>query len=115
MGPRTIATRIREIGSFAGANTSPRGQRPMTELLGSEKLTIAMITMNEERAVGQVISDIRQVVPDAEILIVDSSRDRTAEIAESMGARVIKQFPPRGYGPAMDRALRESTGSVVVT
>ncbi len=78
-------------------------------------VTVAMITMNEEKAVAVVIEEIRRVVPDAEILIVDSSRDRTAEIATAMGARVITQLPPRGYGPAMDRALREGTGDVVVT
>ena len=47
------------------------------------KLTVAMITMNEEGAVEKVVRDIRAVAPDAEILLVDSSRDRTAEIAES--------------------------------
>jgi glycosyltransferase involved in cell wall biosynthesis len=74
-----------------------------------------MITMNEEGAVGKVIADIRRVVPGAEILLVDSSRDRTAEIAEELGCRVIRQFPPQGYGPAMDRAVREANGDVVVT
>jgi glycosyltransferase involved in cell wall biosynthesis len=79
------------------------------------KLTVSMITMNEEGAVGKVIADIRRVAPDAEILLVDSSRDRTAEIAESLGCRVIKQFPPQGYGPAMNRAVREASGEVVIT
>jgi glycosyltransferase involved in cell wall biosynthesis len=79
------------------------------------KLTVAMITLNEERAVAKVVSDIRGVVPHAEILLVDSSKDRTAEIAESLGCRVIKQFPPKGYGPAMDRAVREGSGEIVVT
>ena len=79
------------------------------------KLTVSMITMNEERAVEKVVKDIRRVAPDAEILLVDSSRDRTAEIAEQLGCRVIKQFPPQGYGPAMDRAVREASGDVVVT
>lgn len=74
-----------------------------------------MITMNEEGAIAKVVSDIQRVVPDAEILVVDSSKDRTAEIAEKMGCRVIRQFPPRGYGPAMDRALREASGDVVIT
>jgi glycosyltransferase involved in cell wall biosynthesis len=78
-------------------------------------VTVSMITMNEERAVAKVIGDIRSVVPDAEILLVDSSRDRTAEVAESLGCRVIKQFPPQGYGPAMNRAVREASGEVVVT
>lgn len=79
------------------------------------KVTVAMITLNEERAVGKVIGDIRRVVPEAEILLIDSSSDRTAEIAESLGCRVVKQFPPKGYGPAMDRAVREARGDVVVT
>ena len=79
------------------------------------KLTVAMITLNEERAVEKVVNDIRGVVPHAEILLVDSSRDRTAEIAQSLGCRVIKQFPPKGYGPAMDRAVREADGDIVVT
>ncbi len=79
------------------------------------KLTVSMITMNEEGAVAKVIHDIRRVAPDAEILLVDSSKDRTAEIAEELGCRVIKQFPPRGYGPAMDRAVREASGDVVIT
>ncbi|HEX2836205.1 MAG TPA: glycosyltransferase family 2 protein [Thermoanaerobaculia bacterium] len=79
------------------------------------KLTVSMITMNEEAAVAKVIHDIRGVAPDAEILLVDSSKDRTAEIAEELGARVIKQFPPQGYGPAMNRAVREANGEVVIT
>lgn len=78
-------------------------------------VTVSMITMNEEGAVGKVIADIRRVAPDAEILLVDSSKDRTAEIAQELGCRVLKQFPPQGYGPAMDRAVREAAGDVVVT
>ena len=79
------------------------------------KLTVSMITMNEEGAVAKVVGDIRRVVPDAEILLVDSSKDRTAEIAQKLGCRVIKQFPPQGYGPAMDRAVREASGDIVIT
>lgn len=87
----------------------------MAEELNGANLTVAMITRNEEGAVEKVIASIRQAVPEAEILIVDSSNDRTAEIAERLGARVIKQFPPRGYGPAMDSALRSGGGRAVVT
>src|SRR6202171_4981440 len=79
------------------------------------KLTISMITLNEERAVAKVVRDIRGVAPDAEIFLVDSSKDRTAEIAQALGCRVFKQFPPKGYGPAMDRAVRDASGDVVIT
>lgn len=78
-------------------------------------ISVVMITKNEEKAVGKVIGDIKSVVPDAEILIVDSSTDGTARIAEAAGARVIRQFPPKGYSPAMDLALRSAKGEVIVT
>ena len=80
-------------------------------------ITVAMITMNEENAVGKVIDDIKAAVAgfDAEILIVDSSKDRTPEIAAAAGARVVRQFPPQGYGRAMARALAEGRGDVVIT
>ncbi|MEO5337919.1 MAG: glycosyltransferase family 2 protein [Magnetospirillum sp. WYHS-4] len=78
-------------------------------------ITVAMITMNEEAAVGKVIRDIRVALPEAEVLVVDSSSDRTPEIAAELGATVLRQFPPQGYGPAMDRALRSGSRPVVVT
>jgi glycosyltransferase involved in cell wall biosynthesis len=87
----------------------------MSVELNRDNLTVAMITRNEEKAIAKVIGDIRRAVPDAEVLVVDSSSDRTAEVAEAMGARVIRQLPPRGYGPAMDAALRSAAGRVVVT
>ena len=87
----------------------------MTRESSWKDLTVAMITRNEEKAVGKVIDDIKKIVPGAEILVVDSSSDATAQIAEDLGARVIRQFPPRGYGPAMDTALRSAAGKVVVT
>jgi glycosyltransferase involved in cell wall biosynthesis len=83
--------------------------------LNKDNLTVAMLTRNEEKAIGKVIGDIKRYVPEAEVLVVDSSSDRTAEIAEGLGARVIKQFPPKGYGMAMDTALRSASGKVVVT
>jgi glycosyltransferase involved in cell wall biosynthesis len=81
----------------------------------ADRISVVMITMNEEGAIGKVISDIQVSVPKAEIIIVDSSRDSTPKIAEAMGAKVIRQYPPKGYGPAMDLALRSASRDVVVT
>jgi glycosyltransferase involved in cell wall biosynthesis len=83
----------------------------------SHLISVAMITMNEEKAVARVIEDICDALHgrDYEIVIVDSSRDATPNIAAGQGARVIRQFPPKGYGRAMGRVLRESHGDVVVT
>lgn len=70
---------------------------------------IVMITMNEQEAVKLQIEEIRaKVKKDVPILIVDSSTDRTPEIAESLGAKVIRQYPPQGYGKAMKVGLIEA-------
>jgi glycosyltransferase involved in cell wall biosynthesis len=78
-------------------------------------LSVVMLTLNEEKAIAKVVADIQGVCPAAEILVVDSSTDRTAQIAESMGCRVIRQVPPAGYGPAMHTALTQARGEIVVT
>ena len=83
----------------------------------SHLISVAMITMNEEKAVARVIEDICDALQgrDYEIVVVDSSRDSTPTIAAAQGARVIRQFPPKGYGRAMGRVLQESRGDVIVT
>jgi len=78
-------------------------------------VSVVMISRNEEGAVASVIRDIRAAVPDCEVVLVDSSTDSTAELAEAAGARVIRQLPPRGYGPAMGTALRAARNEVVIT
>jgi 2-polyprenyl-3-methyl-5-hydroxy-6-metoxy-1,4-benzoquinol methylase len=66
-------------------------------------LTVGMLTMDEEESVEAMIGEIRRVAPDAKILCVDSStKDKTPEIAQRLGARVLRQIPPRGHGPAME-------------
>lgn len=51
------------------------------------KLSIAIITLNEERNIGDCIASVKEFAD--EIVVVDSfSSDRTAEIAHSFGAKV---------------------------
>jgi len=54
------------------------------------KITANIITLNEEKNIEAVIRSVQEVCD--EVLVVDSlSSDSTCEIAESLGARVIKQ------------------------
>lgn len=75
---------------------------------GRLSLTVGMLALDEEESMAQMIDDIRGVAPDANILVVDSSSDRTPEIAREKGARVVRQLPPRGHGPAMERLMYEA-------
>ncbi|HEX3851337.1 MAG TPA: methyltransferase domain-containing protein [Polyangiaceae bacterium] len=76
---------------------------------GPLSLTIGMLTMDEEPSVARMIDEVRKHAPDAKILLVDSSlKDQTPVIAERMGARVLRQLPPRGHGPAMELLMYEA-------
>jgi len=54
------------------------------------KITANIITLNEEKNIKDVIESVQQVCD--EVLVIDSlSDDKTCEIAEKLGAKVIKQ------------------------
>ncbi len=82
------------------------------------RVSIVIPTMNEEASVGRVLDEVAAAMRDQgpyEVLVVDTdSRDRTAEIARSKGARVVSE-PRRGYGRAYKTGFAEARGSVIVT
>lgn len=62
-----------------------------------KNITANIITLNEEKNIEAVIKSVQKVCD--EVLVIDSeSSDRTREIAESLGAKVIVQ-PYLGDGP----------------
>ena len=73
--------------------------------------------MNEEKTIGNCIERIREGLSrcnlTAEIVVSDSSSDRTPEIALSMGARVVHP-ENRGYGNAYLEGFRQSRGDIIV-
>jgi glycosyltransferase involved in cell wall biosynthesis len=80
-----------------------------------EDVAIVMITMNEEDSIRRVAQQLHRDVPGATVTIIDSSSDRTPEIAKEEDVEVLRQFPPRGYGPAMAMALDHPDRPIVVT
>ena len=81
------------------------------------ELTILIPAMNEELTVGDFVAWCHEGMREAgvvgEILIVDSSTDRTAEIALAGGARVLRA-PSRGVGRAYIDALPHVRGRYVM-
>jgi glycosyltransferase involved in cell wall biosynthesis len=78
-------------------------------------VAIVMITMNEQGSIRRVARDLHRDVPGATVTIIDSSVDCTAKIAREEDIEVVRQFPPRGYGPAMAEALGHPDRPIVVT
>ncbi len=81
------------------------------------ELSIVVPALDEELTIGDFVDWCREGLDRAgirgEILIIDSSTDRTAEIAVSKGARVLKT-PKRGLGRAYIDALPFIRGEYVV-
>jgi glycosyltransferase involved in cell wall biosynthesis len=81
------------------------------------KVSIIIPCLNEESVIGSVIDDclmgIKTANVSGQILIVDSSTDRSPEIAESMGATVLR-VPRRGLGQAYLDSLAHIKGKYVI-
>ncbi len=79
-------------------------------------ISVVLPALNEEKTIGECIRRINAVFSEqnlnGEIIIVDSSTDRTAEIAQSLGARIVR---PKliGYGNAYLAGLAEARGRYI--
>ncbi len=97
--------------SITSANLeSPSQQSEVT-------VSIVVPALNEELTIGEFVQwcqeGLRQAGVRGEILIIDSSSDCTAELAESKGARVLR-VPKRGLGRAYIDAVPHIRGKYVI-
>ncbi len=80
-----------------------------------KSVTIIIPALNEERAIEDVVKEMRREFVDAEILVVnDGSTDRTEELGRGAGARVISHDRRLGYGAALKTGIRNATGEYVL-
>lgn len=82
------------------------------------ELTILMPCLNEEKTIAFCINEAKDYILktkiSAEILIADNeSEDRSREIAESLGARVIS-VRKRGYGAALRAGIAAAQGKYII-
>ena len=76
------------------------------------KISATIITLNEERNVARAIESLRCA---DEILVVDSgSTDRTVEIAQNLGARVVESAWP-GYANQKNHAAEEASNDWILS
>lgn len=85
--------------------------------MSKPRVSIVVPALNEEITIGEFVDwcreGLRRARVTGEILIVDSSTDRTPRIAAAHGARVIK-VPKRGLGQAYIDALPHIRGEYVI-
>jgi nucleotide-binding universal stress UspA family protein len=127
---RAVPTRVER---WFGESNFHHGEfadlRRLVQLKEKQGLTISLVlpTLNEEETVGPIVRRaIREMVGRVplldEVLVIDSaSSDRTREIAEAEGARVV-QHPDilarygsfKGKGEALWKSLYETSGDIIV-
>ena len=87
----------------------------MTATEDALKLSIIIPAKNEGAVIGDVVSSVREIYRDAEILVVDDgSTDDTARLAAESGARVVSHPVSLGNGAAIKNGARTATGNVLV-
>jgi len=78
-------------------------------------ISIIIPAGNEEASIGNVLEGLREWRDRAEIIVVsDGSTDRTPEIAERAGVRVIRHRANKGYGAALKTGIRAAAGDIIV-
>jgi glycosyltransferase involved in cell wall biosynthesis len=78
-----------------------------------QSITVIIPCLNEEQGIGKVLHAMPPFVD--EIIVVDNgSTDRTAQVAASLGAKVITE-ELRGYGRAYRRGFAAATCDLIVT
>jgi glycosyltransferase involved in cell wall biosynthesis len=84
------------------------------------KVSIVIPAKNEEATLGRILDDLYKVIPrlihyQAEVICVDDhSTDRTPAIAQSFGAKVIKNTGRSGKGMALRAGFAEAMGDIIV-
>jgi len=89
------------------------------ESVGTHKVDVSVIlpALDEQRTIGECITKIQKVFREnginGEIIVADSSTDRTAVIARSLGAFVVNA-ESNGYGNAYLTAFKHARGHFIV-
>jgi len=93
----------------------------MTKAIQKMETSIIVPTFNEEETIGEFLEKIKKLkLKNFELIIVDDSLDKTAEIARSLmkkfkiRGKVLKRVGKRGKGSAIRDGLKLAKGKYVV-
>jgi glycosyltransferase involved in cell wall biosynthesis len=78
-----------------------------------QRITVIIPCLNEEHGIEKILRSMPDFV-DETIVVDNNSTDRTAEVARSLGAQVIRE-EVRGYGRSYKRGFANATGDLIIT
>lgn len=78
-------------------------------------ISVIIPAFNEARTLPATVEAVRTLPGVDEVVVVDDgSRDGTAEVAASLGCRVVRLHPNRGKGAALAAGVAAASGDVLV-
>lgn len=88
-------------------------EKPLNKKTSS--ISVILPAFNEEKNIAETVSKLLEMYPEYEILVVDDgSEDDTGNLAESEGARVIRNNVNMGYGASLKQGIHKAEGDIVV-
>lgn len=79
------------------------------------KFSIVIPAYNEEETILSVIQGIRRIEQVQEIIVVDDgSTDRTCELLQEIGVKLIRHPYNKGYGAALKSGIKASTSEIIL-
>ena len=116
--PETLLRKRVHAGSTA--HTSPTAPQALVRLLRDSvqrkraRISIVVPVRDGERYLAPALQSLldQERLPDELIVVDDGSRDRSAEIAEALGARVLRR-EPAGPAAARNAGARAATGELL--
>jgi hypothetical protein len=80
----------------------------------AEPVAVLVAARDEEERIGATVAALQRLFPEAVVIVADDgSGDRTSEVAEQAGARVLR-LPPRGKGQALSLAERAAPAGPIL-
>jgi glycosyltransferase involved in cell wall biosynthesis len=99
----------------AGERAGGRGRERGGVTVGAPRVSVVIPTYNAAAFLAEAVASARaQTYAPVEVVVVDdASADGTADLAESLGARAVRQEENRGPSAARNRGVAVATGDVV--
>lgn len=80
-----------------------------------QSLSIVIPAKNEAESLGTLLTELRALYPEAEIVVVDDgSTDDTSQVSAEAGAKPIRHPYSMGNGAAIKTGARNISGSIIV-
>jgi glycosyltransferase involved in cell wall biosynthesis len=84
-------------------------------VIDRERVSVVIPAKNEAAVIGQVVAAVIDILPDAELIVVnDGSSDDTAGVAQQAGAKIVHHPYSMGNGAAIKSGARAASGEILV-